>query len=362
MSMHQTIPALPGSAVLPGSPARVRRQFARSVSASLACRRGCRVAPAKFRGATAAKCGRHDHFRPRLSLYDLVGSRMVRIIAVGSRVVRAMAVSCCRPPGGCPMGNVSSPSRRGLSRAIAIALTAAFSLSLVFAGTTSAASLHFLQDDHWIYPADGSLPTEICPGSTDRWLSMNTSGKDSPLDSNIKGWKVVVPAAPAGNTGNCAVSAWTNASYPSLVIPIANVRNMSFDWRSATGNPPGTEAGGSPRIVVYFDSGDLVAMDALNCRKPIGAFGWARSDFTGFKSTDAPCTIYLNNTVPFANTPTQSAWQVLAAAHPTLKTEFSFMVMDQVGTYYLDRMVFGTQRLYGSSDNPDRTCTTEASC
>lgn len=260
------------------------------------------------------------------------------------------------------MGRVPSPGRRGLSRAIAITLTASFALSLALAGTASAAiPLHQLQDDHFIYPADGSPPTELCPGSTDVWLGLNNSGKDSPLDGNIKGWKVVNPAIDPVE-GNCAVSAWTNASYPSMVIPVANVRNMSFDWRTATGTPPGSASGGSPRIVVYFDTGDLVAMDAVSCWKPIGAFGWARSDFTGFKSTDASCTIYLNNTVPYANTPTQSAWQVLAAANPTFVTDFSFIVMDQPGTYYLDRIAFGTQRLYGSGDLPTQSCSTEAGC
>jgi hypothetical protein len=193
---------------------------------------------------------------------------------------------------------------------------------------------------------------------------MNTSGKDSPLDSNIRGWKVVVPAVDPA-LGNCAVSGWTDASLV-MSIPVANVKNLSFDWRGPTGNPPGSASGGSPRITLYVgDASDpylhTVFMDAVSCWKPIGAFGWRRSDFTGMLSTDAPCTFNVDG-VFYSNTPTQSAWAVMAAANSTLSATYSFIVMDQPGTYYVDRMVLGTQRIYGSSDNPDKTCTTEASC
>jgi hypothetical protein len=262
------------------------------------------------------------------------------------------------------MGNVPGPSRRGFSRAITIALTAAFSLSLILAGTTSAATPHSWKDDHLLYLAPNYDTTQECVGASDAWLGLNNSGKDSPLDSNIRGWKVVVPAVNP-EIGNCAVSGWTDAS---LVLnkPIATVKNVSFDWRGPTGNPPGTGVGGSPRISLYFGTladpfQHVLFMDGVSCWKPIGAFGWRRSDFTGMLSTEALCTMNLDG-VFYTNTPTQSAWAVMAAAEPTLVAQYSFIVMDQPGTYYLDRMVLGTQRLYGSKDSPDKTCTTEASC
>ncbi len=263
------------------------------------------------------------------------------------------------------MGTVSSPSRRGISRVIAIVLTASFALSLAFAGAASATGpSHTWRHDNPLYLAPDYAQTQPCPGSTSQWLNMNNSGKDSPLDSNIKGWKVVVPAVDPA-LGNCAPSGWTDASLV-LNIPIANVRNVSFDWRGPTGNPPGTGVGGSPRISLYFGTPSsqfehILFMDGVSCWKPIGAFGWRRSDFTGMKSTEAPCTMNLDG-VFYSNTPTQSAWAVMAAANPTLVAQYSFIVMDQPGTYYLDRMALGTQKLYGSKDSPDKSCSTEASC
>jgi hypothetical protein len=257
------------------------------------------------------------------------------------------------------MRNASRPRRlRGIWRAIAVGLPTAISLSLVFAAAASAAppptQRHVFFDEHFHY--DGQTP---CPETKDQWLNFNSPGnRDSPLDANIKAWRVIV--APDCYT---AASTWAGLDQD---IPILNVKNLSFDWRNETGTPPGNAVGGSPRITVFLSTGDFVHMDAVKCRKDLTGFTWSRSDFTGFKSAAASCTVDYLGAVPFTNTPTQSAWQNFAesyeALNPGTSLTSAFIVMDQPGTYYLDRMAFGTQRLYGSGDTPTKQCTTESSC
>jgi hypothetical protein len=254
------------------------------------------------------------------------------------------------------MRNVNTRRAHGIWRAIAVAMASAFLLSLAFAGTASAAvpNKHKLFDEHFHY--DGVTP---CPESRDQWLNFNTSGnKDSPLDSNIKAWRVIIPA-------DCYSAGATLASLDQNV-PIENVKNLSFDWRNSTSATPGTAVGGSPRIVAFFDNGDALHMAAVDCRKDLSqsSFTWSRSDFTGFKSTDAPCVGYkdADSAQPYPNTPTMSVLQAYALAHPGRTMTYVFIVMDQAGTYYLDRIALGTQRLYGNGDLPMKTCTTEGSC
>jgi hypothetical protein len=258
------------------------------------------------------------------------------------------------------MRNVSRPVPLHESRrAIAVAMAAAFSLSLVVAAAAFAApphsQVHVFFDEHFHY--DGTTP---CPETKDQWLNFNSPGnRDSPLDSNIKAWRVIV-------TPDCYTAASTWQALEHLDTPILNVKNLSFDWRNESGTPPGTAVGGSPRIVVFLSTGDSVHMDAVSCRKNLTGFTWSRSDFTGFKTADASCTINLNASIPFTNTATQSAWQVFATAyealHPGTSLTYAFIDLDQPGTYYLDRMAFGTQRLYGSGNTPTKQCTTESSC
>jgi len=57
-----------------------------------------------------------------------------------------------------------------------------------------------------------------------------------------------------------------------------------------------------------------------------------------------------------------SAWQVIAAANPGTSLTYSFFVVDVPGTYYVDRIALGTQKLYSHGDWPTKSCTTEGSC
>lgn len=255
-----------------------------------------------------------------------------------------------------------SPIRsRGTRRTIAVALAAAFLMSIAFAGTASAnnPNLHKLFSENLgeLEGDDGDFD-DPCPAATDQWINTNSAGnRDSPLDSNIKSYKLVVPA-------NCYIAVASLFSINNLDIPVGNVKNISFDVRTPQSATPGTIAGGSPRITVFLDNGDKIDMDAANCMRPIASTGgdWARSDFTGALASDGVCTIYENNSIAHTNTATTSAWQVMAAANPGTSLTYSFFIVDQPGTYYVDRIALGTQKLYSQGDFPAKSCTTEGSC
>jgi hypothetical protein len=238
---------------------------------------------------------------------------------------------------------------------LAVAIAAALLLSLAVIQTSVAGSdnRHRLFSENLQY--DG---VTRCREAKDDWKKFNSpSNRDSPLDSNTNAYRLIVPAG-------CYIAFATRYSIEQLNVPVEEVENLSFDWRTPAGDPPGTVAGGSPRIVVFLDNGDLVAIDAANCWREIPASGgtWARTDATGFHSTDAPCTIYENNVTPYTNTPTMSAWDVFAAAHPGHSVTYAFVVVDQPGTYYLDRIAFGTGKLYGKNNEPSRNCPNEGAC
>jgi hypothetical protein len=176
---------------------------------------------------------------------------------------------------------------------------------------------------------------------------------DSPIDTDSKALHIVVPS-------DGCVDAYTRASL-RINEPVGDVTNLSFDFREP---PGGTVTGGSPRLSIILDNGDVVFADANNCNRPIPVSGgtWGRADFTGFVSTDAPCTIYLNGAVPYTNTPTQSAWEVFAAANPGRVLVYDFFITDIAGDYYIDRISFGTGKIYGRNNRPSGNCPSEGSC
>jgi hypothetical protein len=234
-------------------------------------------------------------------------------------------------------GRASGTTRR---RKPFVALAAALIGVLAFAGTASAdgGSNHKLKlGDCWIEDGD--------------WGWEKTS--DSPIDTDSKALHISVVT-------DACVEAYTKASL-RINEPVAEVTNLSFDFREP---PGGTVTGGSPRLSIILDNGDVVFADANNCNRPIPVSGgtWGRADFTGFLSTDAPCTIYLNGAIPYANTPTMSAWQVFAAANPGRELVYDFFITDIPGEYWIDRISLGTGKLYGKNNKPSGNCPTEASC
>ena len=256
------------------------------------------------------------------------------------------------------MGNRSSLGlSRGIRREMAVALAATFWLSVALGGTASART--------WAEQHSLMIETGVphpCPGARAQWLRFNSAGNtDSPGDSNLMAWRLTKPAG-------CYITGATWASL-ELKVPIGQVKNLSFEWRTPAGTPPGSVGGGSPRLDVGVvgpgsSTQMMVSLDAENCRRNISGT-WARSDFTGFKSTAAVCTIYDPNFgTEWVNTPTMTAWQVFVAAHPgaTLTSVAITVSGLEAGTYYVDRLSLGTGRLYAGGDLPSKPCATEGSC
>ncbi|HEY7525048.1 MAG TPA: hypothetical protein VH720_15475 [Candidatus Limnocylindrales bacterium] len=209
-----------------------------------------------------------------------------------------------------------------------------------FAGTASAAS------------SNHKLKFENCYIEKGSHSWVKTS--DSPIDTDNKALHIVVP------TDGC-VDAYTKASLKINRL-VGDVTNLSFDFREPAAG--GTVTGGSPRISILLDNGDVMFADANNCNRPIPVSGgtWGRADFTGGLEADGDCTIYLNGVIPYSNTATESAWDVYAAANPSRAIVYDFFITDIPGDYYIDRISLGTGKLYGKNNSPSGNCTTESSC
>jgi hypothetical protein len=59
---------------------------------------------------------------------------------------------------------------------------------------------------------------------------------------------------------------------------------------------------------------------------------------------------------------TSTAWQVYVAAHPDADVTQTFVVLDEEGTYNLDRISLGTGEMYQTAFGSAKRCTTESSC
>jgi len=174
--------------------------------------------------------------------------------------------------------------------------------------------------------------------------------EDSPNDVNSKALLVNVPA-----DGSYA-AAYTAKSV-NINKKVDKVHNLSFEFA----NGPSYHTGaGAPRISVQFANGDVAYLSGYYCNQVLAVSGgdWSRADFTGAKSTDqGPCAFYVTGTtagpggLPYSNTPTMSAWDVYAAAHPEQVVIAAYMVFDEAGSYIIDRISFGTGFMYQSGKN-----------
>jgi hypothetical protein len=241
-----------------------------------------------------------------------------------------------RPITTRPRSGVTVSRRSKTVLALMIGIVSVFG----FAGTASAASSNHKLKFENCYLADGD------------WGWVKTA--DSPIDTDSKALHINVPA-------DGCVDAYTKKSL-RINLPVGDVTNLSFDFREPQAG--GTVTGGSPRLSIILDNGDVVFADANNCNRPIPVSGgdWGRADFTGFLSTDGPCTIYRGDGTPYANTPTQSAWQVFATANPGRVLVYDFFITDIPGDYYIDRISLGTGKLYGRNNRPSGNCSSESSC
>jgi hypothetical protein len=237
-----------------------------------------------------------------------------------------------RPSIGTPGGAAVGRRRSTIVLALTLAIVSVFTLA---APASAASNKHRLRFQN-CYLQDGS------------WAWETTV--DSPLDANDRALHVVVP------TDGC-VLAFTNASQRITKLA-SKVKNVSFDFAEP---PGGTVTGGSPRFSILLTNDHFLFVDANNCRGTIDAT-WGRADFTGFLSTDVVCSIFLDDGTQYTNTPTQTAWQVFAAANPAVRVVSDFFITDIPGDYTVDRISFGSNKLYGNGNNPSANCGLEANC
>ncbi len=145
---------------------------------------------------------------------------------------------------------------------------------------------------------------------------------------------------------------------------LGQVKNLSFDFMNETGNPVHTGAG-APRYSVDLDTdGDNVAdtyayLSAFYCQDVMPEdTTWSRADFTGRVSVG--CGFYTSEGGPYASDGTNSAWATFATAHPTWKVLQAYLVMDEEGTAFVDRLAFQNQMFTAPSTVVN--CPAEGSC
>jgi hypothetical protein len=181
----------------------------------------------------------------------------------------------------------------------------------------------------------------------------NTSGGDSPNDTNAKSLRLIVGDPSAGEY----VAAYSKRS--SDIATDANaVKNLSFEFKESA-----HVGAGAPRISVQFQNGDVAYLSAFYCNQPMAVTGdkWGRADFTRFMSD---CSFFVTGDTAgqYAADGSRSAWQVYTDAHPDQIVEQAYLVADETGGYHIDRLSLGAGVMYTSGNQVGKLCTTEASC
>ncbi len=201
------------------------------------------------------------------------------------------------------------------------------------------------------------------------------TGADSPNDPNHKRIRAFVPAdetqgCSVANQVYCYALAFSRASL-NLDRAAGNVSNLSFEFAEETGG--GTVGAGAPRISVEFQNGDIAYLSARYCNAPLASSGntWGRADFTGATSD---CLFYTfgadSATNDLSGTPhdgvyeadgTMSAWAVYASMNPSAVVTQTYLVTDEPGTYFIDRLSMGSGKMYNGPRSVV-SCSTESSC
>lgn len=167
---------------------------------------------------------------------------------------------------------------------------------------------------------------------------------DSPRDAGRQRVKLAV----AEQTGDDYVV--VRAPRTGVAGPIDEVGHLGFDVLTRT-----YVGAGAPRISVEINTdGDADAeiyayLSAQYCRQNYTGSDWARANFTDRVAVG--CGFYTNEVgvPPYESTGTMSAWDVFAAAHPSAKVVRAYMVQDEVGQAFVDRIVIG-HRMFPSAD------------
>ena len=186
--------------------------------------------------------------------------------------------------------------------------------------------------------------------------------QDSPLDPNTARLMIHV----LSQDGDDFAGAFSNCSgIEGQTLP--QVRNLSFDFMNETGQPVHIGAG-SPRYSVGIDKdGDGTAdffafLAAFHCGAALPEdTTWSRADFTG--RVLAGCSIFAE-AEQFTSDGAKSAWTLFAEAHPTWKVTTAFLVVDEAGTTFVDRLAFHNKnyRTSGTGSAAIQNCPSEASC
>lgn len=190
---------------------------------------------------------------------------------------------------------------------------------------------------------------------------------DSPLDANNARLGVHV-LNQDGDDYALAYSKCSGAEHKN----VADVRNLSFEFLNTTGNPGVHVGNGAPRYSVDIDvdgngSYDYSAfLSGAFCNQPlVENLGWSRADFTGRVS--AGCELQANG-VSYISDGTKSAWRLFAEANPAAKLYGdlapAYLVMDEPGTAFVDRLAFHNimYQASGTGSSAARACPSEASC
>jgi hypothetical protein len=208
-----------------------------------------------------------------------------------------------------------------------------------------------------------------CPNLKLQFFSGDTGGifwqqprVDSPLDPN----KSRLMGTVLFQDGDDFFGAFSNCTGIERKF-IGSVRNLSFDFMNETGNPVHIGAG-SPRYSVELDTDndnltDLIAfLAAFHCPAVlVEDTRWSRADWTG--RTLAGCSIFVGSE-QFTSDGVTSAWGLMSAAHPTWKVVQAYLVVDEEGTVFVDRLAFQSLMFTGSGSGSGATksCPSESSC
>ncbi len=208
--------------------------------------------------------------------------------------------------------------------------------------------------------ASGDQTPSLC--SQNRWLNarQTTTAGDSPLDTNHRALFVTVCES------NPPVSSEDADAYTGTSLHVDktadHVQNLSYDYNA----DPQYLKGGAPRISVDFQSGDVAFLDGSTCNRQIGTSNWSRADFTGFigikgDGTTPVCSFHVTSgggtiDTVYSSDKRRSAWQSFANQHPEEVVIDTFMEFDVEGSYRVDRISLGTDRLYNYADDYAVNC------
>jgi len=152
---------------------------------------------------------------------------------------------------------------------------------------------------------------------------------------------------------------------------VGAVRNLSFEFLNASGEPSVHIGNGAPRYSVDIDAGGDGSYDysaflsGFFCNEPmVEDTRWSRADFTG--RTAPGCTLQANG-VDYSSDGSRSAWKVFADANPSDKVIGvgpAYLVMDEEGTAFVDRLAFHNLMYVqsGTGAAAIKTCPNETSC